>query len=120
MTSSPRLKTSTKCVEFADAARAKGLHLRGISEAGVQLLARIQSEPIPMQKRQRGKNNQPTPSRCSHTSIGPLIVHGLAVLRGEFYVTTTKGNDYLAKMQGAGLLNAQDVPTASNSPPPTR
>ena len=101
MTSS---RNSTATVQFSDAARAAGLHLRGISQAAVQLLARIQSEPIPMQKRQRGKNNQPTPSRCSHVSIGPLITNGLAVLRNEFYVTTPAGDNYLTKMKGAGLL----------------
>lgn len=102
MTSSPRSSTAT--VQFSDAARAAGLHLRGISQASVHLLARIQSEPIPMQKRQRGKNNQPTPSRCSHVSIGPLITNGLAVLRNEMYVTTPAGDNYLTKMKGAGLL----------------
>ncbi len=103
MTSS-RKTSSTATVQFSDAARAAGLHLRGISQAGVELLARIQSEPIPMQKRQRGKNNQPTPSRQSHCSIGPLITNGLVVLRGEFYVTTPQGNEYLTKMKTAGLL----------------
>lgn len=102
MTSSPRNSTAT--VKFSDAARAAGLHKQGISKAGVELLARIQSEPIPMQKRQRGKNNQPTPSRQSHCSIGPLIRHHLAMLRNEFYVTTPAGNEYLTSMRRAGLL----------------
>lgn len=57
-----------------------------------------------MQKRVRGKNNQPTPSRQTHCSIGPLITNGLAVLKGELYVTTPKGDNYLTKMKGAGLL----------------
>jgi len=103
MTSS-RKTSSTATVHFSDAARAAGLHLRSISQAAVQLLARIQSEPIPMQKRQRGKNNQPTPSRQSHVSIGPLITNGLVVLRGELYVTTPAGNDYLTSMRRAKLL----------------
>ena len=101
MTSS---RNSTATVQFSDAARAAGLHKQGISKASVELLARIQSEPIPMQKRQRGKNNQPTPSRQSHVSIGPLITNGLVVLRGELYVTTLQGDNYLTKMKGAGLL----------------
>jgi len=101
MTSS---RNSTATVQFSDAARAAGLHKQGISKASVELLARIQSTPIPMQKRQRGKNNQPTPSRCSHVSIGPLIRHHLAMLRNEFYITTPAGNEYLTKMKGAGLL----------------
>lgn len=101
MTSS---RNSTATVQFSDAARAAGLHLRGVSLASVQLLARIQSEPIPMQKRQRGKNNQPTPSRQSHCSIGPLIRHHLAMLRNEFYVTTPAGNEYLTNMRRTGLL----------------
>lgn len=104
MTSSPRNSTAT--VQFSDAARAAGLHKPGISKASVELLARIQSEPIPIAKRIRGKNNQPTPSRQSHCSIGPLITNGLAVLRGELYVTTPAGNDYLTKMKAAGLLHA--------------
>jgi len=103
MTSS-RKTSSTATVQFSDAARAAGLYMRGISEAAVHLLARIQSEPIPMQKRQRGKNNQPTPSRQSHVSIGPLITNGLVVLRGELYVTTPAGNDYLTSMRRAKLL----------------
>ena len=105
MTSS-RKTSSTSTVQFSDAARAAGLHKQGISKAGVELLARIQSEPIPIAKRVRGKNNQPTPSRQSHCSIGPLITNGLAVLRGELYVTTPAGNDYLTKMKAAGLLHA--------------
>jgi hypothetical protein len=103
MTSS-RKTSSTSTVQFSDAARAAGLHKQGISKASVELLARIQSEPIPMQKRQRGKNNQPTPSRQSHCSIGPLIRHHLAMLRNEFYVTTPAGDNYLASMRRAGLL----------------
>ena len=114
-----RKTSSTATVQFSDAARAAGLHLRGISQVSVQLLARIQSEPIPVQKRQRGKNNQPTPSRQSHCSIGPLITNGLAIMRGDFYYATEKGNEYLTKMKAAGLLNAPAMPTERDGRPNT-
>lgn len=108
-----RKTSSTATVHFSDAARAAGLHLRGISQASVQLLARIQSEPIPIQKRQRGKNNQPSPSGKPSCSIGPLITNGLAIMRGDFYYATEKGSDYLTKMKVAGLLNVKTVATCA-------
>lgn len=102
MKSSPK-PCSTATAQFSAKARELGLYLRYVSLAGVELLARIESELLPMQIRSPGEMCK-SPTGLGSVSAGPLINHHLLELREGFYRVTQKGSDYLKTLKKAGLL----------------
>ncbi len=103
MTSSPKSQKSTETVEWTKRAQAAGLHHPRVSIATVNLLARIQAEPLPAAKKVKGEHNakSPSPNGCF---IGPLITNKFVELRGELYCVTGKGAVYLNQLREAGLV----------------
>lgn len=102
MKSSPK-PCSTATAQFSAKARSLGLYLRYVSLAGVELLARIESEPLPMQIRIHGEMCK-SPTGLGSASTGPLITHHLLELRDGFYRVTAKGVEYLAAMRKEGMV----------------
>ena len=112
MTSSPKTKNqrSTVTVEWTKRAKAKDLHYPCVSIATVNLLTRIQAEPVPVAKKIKGEHNakSPSPNGCS---IGPLITNKFVELRDGLYCVTWKGTVYINQLREEGLLNNPDHPT---------
>ena len=104
MTSSPKSKNqkSSVTVEWTKAAKAKDLHYPCVSIATVNLLTRIQAEPVPVAQKVKGQKNIKAP--LPGASIGPLITNKFVELRDGLYCVTWKGDFYIKQLKEAGLI----------------
>lgn len=102
MTSSQRNLKSTETVEWTKRAQAKGLHYPCVSIATVNLLTRIQAEPVPVAQKVKGEKNIKAP--CKGASIGPLITNKFVELREGLYCVTWKGTVYINQLREEGLI----------------
>lgn len=93
---------STETVNWSKQAKDHGLHISGISIGHVRKLLEIQTEPLPVVPRSRGKHKQTSPS--PKVSIGPLVTNGFLRLEEGFYRITWKGEFYLKQLREAGMI----------------